>query len=56
MGQSPGSGLLTAETNEIILQVGPGAQPKSFSFVNYAPDRFHPDEWQKLEVVGGFCC
>ena len=31
MGQSPGPGLLTAETNEIILQVSAGTQQKSFS-------------------------
>ena len=31
MGQPPRSGLRTAETNEIILQVGPGAQQKTFS-------------------------
>ena len=26
------------------------------SFVNCARDRFRPDEWEKLEVVDGFCC
>ena len=32
MGRHPHPGLVPVKTNEIILQVGPGAQPKSFSF------------------------